>query len=87
MKLHLKSLALIVMILFTYQSYSQTSYKMHVNSTSIKLKGTSTLHDWEMSATHATGAAEFVYTSASETALISIKSLSFFIASKRFKKH
>lgn len=80
MKKHIKGLALIAMIGIANIGYSQAIYKIQASKdVAMKLKGTSTLHDWEMDAKTPTGEAQFVFAPGSETELTSVKSLTFAI--------
>lgn len=80
MKKHIKGMVLIAMIGIANIGYSQAIYKIQDGKdVAVKLKGTSSLHDWEMDAKTATGEAQFVFASGSETELESVKSLTFAI--------
>ncbi len=76
MKIQLKILAIIAMIGIPHFGYTQTLYNIqNTNDVDIKLSGTSTLHDWEMDATKAKGAGQFIFAANSESELISLNSL------------
>lgn len=86
MKNHLKVLAIILMLGITGTGYAQAIYKIQDNkNVSMKLLGTSTLHDWEMDATRATGEAQFVFSTGNESELTEIKSLTFSLVVKDLK--
>lgn len=86
MKIHLKLLVLIIIIVFTNIGFAQSIYKIQKNNTiDIKLKGTSTMHDWEMAANTATGEAQFIFKSTDIQELTSLKSLTFNLIVKDLK--
>ena len=78
MKNYLKVVAVMLMCFAGLNNigFSQSSYKIQgTQAVEMKLKGTSSLHDWEMNAKSATGAAKF--TLKSEKELVSLQALSF----------
>jgi hypothetical protein len=80
MKKHFKSLSLmLVCIMGLYNiGYAQSTYRIQdTKDVDMKLMGTSSMHDWEMEANCASGEAQFVFKSGSETEITSLKSLSF----------
>jgi polyisoprenoid-binding protein YceI len=86
MKTPLKYLAFIIILLITNIGFSQTTYKIQKNEIiNMKLKGTSTMHDWEMDAISATGEAQFIFKSADVNELASLKSLTFNLIVKDLK--
>lgn len=63
--------------------YAQAIYNIQdTRGVHLKLKGTSTLHDWEMVSNYATGEAQFITRSGSPSELTSLKSLSFVVKVK-----
>lgn len=66
---------------------SQTTYQLvsAKDIVSMRLSGTSTLHDWEMDAKDVAGSARFVFSSGSKTELTSLPSLSFTLRVKDLK--
>ncbi|GGX11137.1 YceI family protein [Aquimarina muelleri] len=86
MKTHFKYLVLIILIVFTNIGFTQSIYKIQTNDTiDMKLKGTSTMHDWEMDAITATGEARFTFKTTDEKELTSLKSLTFNLIVKDLK--
>lgn len=86
MKTYIKTLVLIVMIAFANIGFTQVKYKIQKNEAiDMKLNGTSTLHDWEMNAKSATGEAQFMFNSANDKELASLKSLTFKLVVKDLK--
>ncbi len=84
MKKYLDGLALILMmIVISGIGYAQTTYK--IQNVTMKLNGTSTLHDWEMDATRANGEAQLIFSTANESGLASVKSLTFALEVKDLK--
>ncbi len=81
MKKYLESFIILMLFAIVFQNvgYSQTSYKVKDTKEVLKLSGTSTVHDWEMSALHSSGEAKFVFNSGNESELISIPSLSYIL--------
>lgn len=78
MKTHFKTLVFIILIVLTNIGFAQSIYKIQKNDTiDMKLKGTSTLHDWEMDAITATGDVQFIFKSANVNELTLLKSLAF----------
>lgn len=78
MKIITTLLAIAILIATFQLGYAQETYKIHSNQdVAIKLKGTSTFHDWEMEAKNATGEAQFIFDKESENELSALKSLSF----------
>lgn len=85
-KLKGMGLILICMMGFNGIGYSQSTYKIdETKEVNVKLLGTSTLHDWEMDANSATGEAQFIFKSGSESELTSLKSLWFAMEVKDLK--
>ena len=83
-----KSLVLILICMMGIISiaHSQSVYKVEdTKDIDMKLLGTSTMHKWEMDASTVMGEAQFVFKKGSETALVSIKSLSFDLKVKDLK--
>lgn len=75
-----KSLVLIFMstIGFNFMGFAQSTYRIKETAeVDLILSGTSTLHDWEMTALSTTGAAQFVFKANNIVELDAIKSLSF----------
>ncbi len=88
MEKYLKSIALMLICITGLSNigYSQSIYKIEdTKDINMKLLGTSTLHNWEMDAISATGEAQFVFKSGSESDLVSVKSLSFVLEVKDLK--
>ena len=86
MKKHLKGLALIAMIGIANIGYTQDIYKVqNTNDITVRLMGTSTLHNWEMDAKSATGEGQFVFKAGSNNDLDSVKSLTFDLMVKDLK--
>ncbi|WP_162627991.1 YceI family protein [Arcticibacterium luteifluviistationis] len=86
MKKNITALSLIVLIGLTNICYAQAIYHVQKNSSEdIRLKGTSTLHDWEMKAGSVSGEAQFIFKKSTEIALTSIKFLSFDLRVKDLK--
>ena len=86
MKKYTKITIIIAMIVFANIGYAQTIYKIEKNEDiDMKLKGTSTMHDWEMEAVTATGEAQFIFKSLAENELSSLKSLTFTLKVKDLK--
>lgn len=69
-------------------AYSQSIYEIeNTQDINMTLLGTSTLHDWEMDAKSATGEAQFVFESGSESDLASLESLSLAIEVEDLKSN
>ncbi|SRX75197.1 YceI family protein [Aequorivita antarctica] len=86
MRRHIKVLALIMMIGISSTAYTQAIYKIEDNNNvSMKLTGTSTMHDWEMDATRAKGEAQFMFDASNEGALTSMKLLTYTLEVKALK--
>ncbi len=84
MKKYLEGLALILMMIgISSIGYAQTTYQIH--DVTIKLNGTSTLHDWEMEANRAKGEAQLIFNAENESELTSVKSLTFNLEVKDLK--
>ncbi len=80
MEKYLKGIALILMMIgISSIGYTQATYKIQDNNgVSLKIKGTSSLHDWEMDANRAKeGEAQFIFNEQNESELTSMKSLTF----------
>ena len=81
MKLNLKQSMLIIACLIVGYSNilnAQSIYKIGASkSNDMKMSGTSTLHDWSMSAKNFTGAAEFSFKPGNNNELVAIKLLTF----------
>lgn len=81
-KITIKKIALLVFTFCIYgAAMAQTSYESH--SMDISLKGTSTLHDWEMKA--ATGISEAEFTVGADDKISSLTKLSFTLPAKNLK--
>jgi hypothetical protein len=79
-------LMLIYIIGLNSNGYSQSTYKIEdTKDVDMKLLGTSTLHDWEMEATSASGEGQFIFKAGSKSDLTSVKSLSFSLEVKDLK--
>ncbi len=66
--------------------HAQAAYTVKATTDiDVKLRGTSTLHDWEMNAIHTSGEADFVFKTAADKELVAIKNLSFTIQVKDLK--
>jgi len=66
-------------------AYSQSNYHAEsTNEIAMRIKGTSTLHDWEMDTKQVTGNAHFVFKTGSDE-LVGLKSLTFAIEVKDLK--
>lgn len=80
------TLVLIIMVGLSQITYAQTIYTIeHNQGVAIKLKGTSTMHDWEMEAYNTSGKAQFVFKPGSDKELSELKSLSFKLEVKDLK--
>ncbi|SDB29089.1 YceI-like domain-containing protein [Flavobacteriaceae bacterium MAR_2010_188] len=78
MKKYIKSFAIIIILVFANIGFAQDTYTLKdTKDVDIKLLGTSTLHDWEMNASNATGAAQFIVNEVDATKLKSLKTLTF----------
>ncbi|MBK5214754.1 MAG: YceI family protein [Flavobacteriaceae bacterium] len=80
MKKYLEGITLILMMIgISSIGYAQATYKIQDNNgVAMKLKGTSSLHDWEMNAHRAKeGEAQFIFNELNESELTSMKSLTF----------
>jgi hypothetical protein len=78
MKKQMRAFVLIVAMGIAHIGYTQESYKIEeTKNVEMKLKGTSTMHDWEMDAQYATGEAQFIFKPGSDSELTSLKSLYF----------
>lgn len=87
-KTHLVILIFIATIVSISPGFSQTVYKISETDTvAIKLKGTSTLHDWEMDANKAAGEAQFLFGEGNGYELISVKSLTFILEVEDLKSN
>lgn len=78
MRTHLNGLFSVMVCALGLQSsaFSQAAYRIDAGKdTHMRLSGTSTLHDWEMAATHVIGDADFVLREGSR--LVALPSLSF----------
>lgn len=76
MKKYIEGVALIVLIGFTNIGNTQTIYKIQdAKIVQIKLKGTSTLHDWEMDADKASGEAQFIFNPEDVDVITSLEAL------------
>ena len=82
-KILFKKTALLLAVTFCIcnATIAQTSYESH--SMDISLKGTSTLHDWEMKA--ATGSSEAEFTLGADGKITSLTKLSFTLPAKNLK--
>ena len=82
-KLSIKKIALLIGVNFfiCIASIAQTSYESHAMD--ISLKGTSTIHDWEMKAKTGNSAAEF--TVGADGKITSLSKLSFTLPAKNLK--
>ncbi len=82
-KISIKKIALLLAVTFSIcnATIAQTSYESH--SMDISLKGTSTLHDWEMKA--ATGTSEAEFTLGADGKITSLTKLSFTLPAKNLK--
>ncbi len=86
MKKQLKVLALILTIGISSTGFTQAIYKIQDNKdVTVKMYGTSTLHDWEMEASRAKGEAQLIFNAENESELTSMKSLTFTLEVKDLK--
>ncbi len=81
------SAMILICIISSYNiGYSQPHYKVkNSKEVDMKLSGTSSMHDWEMEASSASGEAQFMFKPGHEGELVSIKSLSFALEVENLK--
>lgn len=79
----MKGLALLAIIGLANIGHAQAIYKiLDTKDLAMKLTGSSTVHDWEMDASKATGEAQFLFKTETTGELQAVKSLTFAIAVK-----
>ncbi len=86
MKRQITGLVLIIIIGLSQIGFTQALYKIQENKNiDLILKGTSSMHDWEMEAYRTTGEAQFIFQPGSESELSSLQSLTFLLDVKDLK--